>query len=679
MFLIYPRKNPNPNPRPLLPRRVGACWLVLAAAVSAQGVKLAWNPNPENNVAGYILHYGTQSGNLTEFTDVGNKTGTTLEGLPLGVTHYAAVQAYNTLGLMSDLSEEISFVPRIKPPVLVKNPSGLIQPDIGNSLDFGIVRVGALAETRSFTLTNTGTTPLTGLRILLDGATARNFPVSGFPMQPVFARNGSFEEDFSGWSRSGNVRPYEVDPTPAGRKVAQFSAENQPNNGVLSQTFNTIPGTTYQLAFEMGVLSYNLNPQKLRTTLRGQTTLLSNEFSMTGTGDGIVWSSRSLDFTADSAQTTLEFRDVSSFTMNVDLLLDHVRIIDPAPVPAIVGPLVTSLAPGQSATFSVTFRPTSSGARSGWLRVEADHVSVALFESSLGGLGSVQFESWLAEQGLAGAGDETIAPDKPDHSGLNHLQQFAFGIPPKGPAGGAVAAANGQLVARGTPAARVLTGTAFEFQGLFGRRKDHAMLNLRYIPQFSADLIHWVDATAMPVAIGDDGEIEVVSVTSPDLIGGKPARFFRVGVDTAVARSFQQWLADHAADGGAFGNPDGDALNNLMEFAFGTDPKVAQSRSAAEKSGLIAARGAPSVRVFGSTGAPDFEFNGLFCRRKDRATTRLTYRPQFSPDLITWQDATASPETIADDGEIEVVAVRAPASIGGKAPRFFRVGVEHQP
>ena len=53
------------------------------AVASAQSVKLSWNPNPESNIAGYIIYYGTESGNLTEFIDVGNKTTTTLEGCRL--------------------------------------------------------------------------------------------------------------------------------------------------------------------------------------------------------------------------------------------------------------------------------------------------------------------------------------------------------------------------------------------------------------------------------------------------------------------------------------------------------------------------------------------------------------------------------------------------------------------
>ena len=66
--------------------------------------------------------------------------------------------------------------------------------------------------------------------------------------------------------------------------------------------------------------------------------------------------------------------------------------------------------------------------------------------------------------------------------------------------------------------------------GLFSRRKYHADVGLDYRPQFSADMIHWQDAEAQPVALADDGEIELASVEAPDEIDGMPARFFRVGI-----------------------------------------------------------------------------------------------------------------------------------------------------
>jgi hypothetical protein len=639
-------------------------------ALSAQDVKLAWNANPESDIGGYIIHYGTESGDLTETIDVGNKTTTTLEGLPDGVTHYAAVQAYNTLGQFSEISAEISFVPHIKPPALVKNQSGAEQPVSGGSLDFGVVRVGAIGDTRSFTVTNTGTAALTGLRFDIDGAVAGNFLVNGIPVNPQFARNGSFEQDLDDWSHTGNVIFNSIGGATDGTQIAQFSASNKPNTGVLSQSFATMPGVTYRLAFDVGVYSFNTNPQKLRTTIRGQQTLLSNDFTRSGTGDGrTVWTARTLEFTADSTSTTITFADVSSSTSNVDLMLDHVRVNQSTPPASATGPQITTLAPGASATFTVTFKPTSGGTRETLLSLIADDVPVVLYEVKLGGMGSIHLESWLAQNGILDG-----PAGNPDKDPLNNLQEYAFGTNPKTANMGAVSAADGQLVARGTPSVRFLGSQGEGFQGLFARRKDHASVNLRYMPQFSADLIHWVDATGLPEAIGDDGEMEVVAITAPDTINGMPVRFFRVGVEQVRAPNFNEWLASSQANNGTYGNPDGDALNNLQEFAFGTDPRTPEGRSVAEVGGLIASRGSPAVRV---THSPAPQLQGMFGRRKEHTAAGLVYRPQFSADLQTWIDADAMPVILADDGEMEIVSVAAPPSINGQPARFFRVGVEY--
>ena len=682
MLLLYPRKILRNILSHMHMCMVGVVMTCSMTGVSAQSVKLAWNANPETNIGGYIIYYGTESGNLTESTDVGNQTTTTLEGLSQGVTHYAAVQAYNTLGQFSDLSAEISFIPRIKVPALVKNQSGATQPDVGSTLDFGVVRLGALGETQTYTLTNTGTTALTGLRFEIEGAVAGNFLVGGIPVTPLFFRNNSFEDGLANWTSTGNIVSNTIGSATNGSKIAQFSAYNRPNTGVISQSFTTIPGVTYRLAFDAGVYWFNnlnTDPQKLRTTIRGQQTLFSDDytfnfqdstlnFSDNGSGS-IGWTARTLEFTADSTSTKVTFTDISSSTNNVDVVIDHVRMIDLSAPPKSTGPQIATLAPGESATITLAFRPNSDGKRQAVLRLMADNVSMVLYEVNVVGTGSIQLDAWLAEKGI-----QDGPAGNPDMDVLANLQEYAFGTDPKSSLTGSVAVGDGQVVARGTPSARVLAPEDGGFQGLFARRKDHASVNLRYIPQFSADLIQWVDATALPVPVGDDGEMEVVSVNAPDTINGMPARFFRVGVEQVRAPNFAEWLASTQATSGTNGNPDGDALNNLQEFAFGTDPLTAGGSNVNEVGGLIASRGAPSVRVIYS---PDPQLHGMFGRRKEHAAAGLVYVPQFSANLETWVDADAAPVILADDGEMEIVSVAAPPTIDGQPVRFFRVGVDY--
>jgi hypothetical protein len=84
------------------------------SAVLAQ--TLAWDPNPESDVAGYRVFYGTQSGNYTNEIDVGNQTYyTPPSGFDWTRTLYFAVKAYNTSSVSSAFSAELQWVPPAPP------------------------------------------------------------------------------------------------------------------------------------------------------------------------------------------------------------------------------------------------------------------------------------------------------------------------------------------------------------------------------------------------------------------------------------------------------------------------------------------------------------------------------------------------------------------------------------
>jgi hypothetical protein len=80
----------------------------LAGPASAGDVTLAWDPNVEPDIAGYVVWYGTQPGAYTANIDVGNRTLWTLSGLVEGQRYYFTVQAYNTSRAVSPLSTEVS-------------------------------------------------------------------------------------------------------------------------------------------------------------------------------------------------------------------------------------------------------------------------------------------------------------------------------------------------------------------------------------------------------------------------------------------------------------------------------------------------------------------------------------------------------------------------------------------
>ena len=103
-------------------------FLILFAAfnASAADVTIAWDANSEPDLDGYIVYYGTASGDYSNSFDVGNKTEHPLNGLSAGTTYYFAVKAYDTSDNQSDFSKELVYtlpLPNSAPDIPAK-PTG---------------------------------------------------------------------------------------------------------------------------------------------------------------------------------------------------------------------------------------------------------------------------------------------------------------------------------------------------------------------------------------------------------------------------------------------------------------------------------------------------------------------------------------------------------------------------
>ncbi|GJL69357.1 MAG: hypothetical protein NPIRA06_19920 [Nitrospirales bacterium] len=81
--------------------------LISSNAVAGE-VTLAWNP-PSAEYGGFIVAYGTSSGNYTETQDVGAQAIFTVTSLNPGQTYYFAVKAYDrTRKTESPFSNQVS-------------------------------------------------------------------------------------------------------------------------------------------------------------------------------------------------------------------------------------------------------------------------------------------------------------------------------------------------------------------------------------------------------------------------------------------------------------------------------------------------------------------------------------------------------------------------------------------
>ena len=111
---------------------------LLPGRLGASALTLAWDPNTEDDLAGYNVYYGIQSGNYDSIIDVGNVPQYTVSNLEPETQYYFAVTAYDTSGNESDLSEEVGSItsedPPPEPPLEVVS---VISPNGGETLRSG--------------------------------------------------------------------------------------------------------------------------------------------------------------------------------------------------------------------------------------------------------------------------------------------------------------------------------------------------------------------------------------------------------------------------------------------------------------------------------------------------------------------------------------------------------------
>ena len=93
--------------RVLLPAASALVLVVFPVFAHCADVTLAWDPNSEPDLAGYIIYHGTASRDYSTSIDVGNVTQHTLTDLTAGVTYYFAAKAYDLDDNVSAFSEEL--------------------------------------------------------------------------------------------------------------------------------------------------------------------------------------------------------------------------------------------------------------------------------------------------------------------------------------------------------------------------------------------------------------------------------------------------------------------------------------------------------------------------------------------------------------------------------------------
>ena len=207
--------------------------------------------------------------------------------------------------------------------------------------------------------------------------------------------------------------------------------------------------------------------------------------------------------------------------------------------------------------------------------------------------------------------------------------------------------------------------------------------NLAFVP--NANIVFGGSGAARTVTVtpvaGQSGTVTITLTASDGSLTGSTS--FNLSVD-GMGIWAQTYFGSATVNVGNEEDFDSDGVSNLLEFAFGTLPNNNASGSASlQYTGTFAGGG-----TLTSTGQPrtgfeptsmGIDFRALFVRRNDYAASGLTYTPQFSAILNTWQDSATVPTVLADDGTYQIVSVPYPPFIGGKKARFFRISVTKAP
>ncbi|MFO1481863.1 MAG: ELWxxDGT repeat protein [Verrucomicrobiaceae bacterium] len=199
--------------------------------------------------------------------------------------------------------------------------------------------------------------------------------------------------------------------------------------------------------------------------------------------------------------------------------------------------------------------------------------------------------------------------------------------------------------------------------------------------------------SGLPVTLAIGGNTTFTVTFTGSATGSRPA-VLHIGSDdpdespfdipviaTATPAAYTNWGASaglNASNNAPAQDADLDGINNLLEFAFGLNPTSNDAGFVTITNGTLSQRGTPVPRVEAQQFGVNYQ--AAFCRSNDATSAGYSYTVQFSGDLITWFDSTATPTVQASDGGAQAVTVPYPFLLPNRQKaRFFRVVVSPPP
>lgn len=160
-------------------------FVVFSGRVEAASVTLAWDPNPETDIAKYYVGYRTSAAGTETVVDVGKVTTWTFTSAAAGSTYFFRVFAENTSGVRSAPSNEVSTTISTTPPP----PSGGGLTLERGRLSYGAVTSGSTLAQKTPSQTLMVTQTSTGSPVAWTASTSNSrisvSPASGSGTRPL--------------------------------------------------------------------------------------------------------------------------------------------------------------------------------------------------------------------------------------------------------------------------------------------------------------------------------------------------------------------------------------------------------------------------------------------------------------------------------------------------------------
>jgi hypothetical protein len=139
-----------------------SCLLALSplTSLAAPSITLAWDPSTDPSVVGYKVYWGVATRNYTNSLSAGSATTLTVSNLVIGTPYYFAATAYDTNGIESDYSAEVSGSVALpnQPPTLNAIANVTINEGAGTqTVNLSGITSGATNENQTLTVTATST------------------------------------------------------------------------------------------------------------------------------------------------------------------------------------------------------------------------------------------------------------------------------------------------------------------------------------------------------------------------------------------------------------------------------------------------------------------------------------------------------------------------------------------